>query len=45
MIDVYGMSVGEVECDDEDDAWKAEEEGGYDEEFLGESETGEGGVD
>ena len=45
MVDVYGVSVGDVECDDEDDAWKAEEEGGCDEEFLGESELGEGDVD
>ena len=45
MIDVYGMGVGDVEDDDEDNAWKAEEEGSYDEEFLGEWELGGGDVD
>jgi hypothetical protein len=36
------MGVGDVEKDDEDDTRKAEEEGDYDEEFLGEPELGEG---
>jgi len=45
VIDVYGMGVGDVEDDDEDNAWKAEEEGSYDEEFLGEWQLGGGGVD
>jgi hypothetical protein len=45
VIDVYGMGVGDVEDDDEDDVGKAEEESGYEEEFLEESELGGGDVD
>lgn len=45
MVDVYGIGVADVEGDDKDDAWKAEEVCGYDEEFLEESESGEGDVD
>jgi hypothetical protein len=44
-MDVYGMGVGDVEEDDEDDAGKAEEESGYEEEFLEGSELGGGDVD
>jgi len=45
VIDVYGVGVGDVEEDDEDDAGKAEKEGDYEKEFLRESELGEGDVD